>query len=97
MRRRIKNRDVKLALTMAKRAVDFSEAKNPQYVDTYAHALFDNGKTADAVEQQKKAIELADNEDMKTELKKSLENTRRRRKKRQRHPDETRPAFAPSP
>jgi thiol-disulfide isomerase/thioredoxin len=69
----IKNRDTKLALNLAKRAVDFSESKNPQYVDTYARALFDNGKTADAIEQQKKAIELADDDNLKAELKKSLE------------------------
>jgi len=69
----IKDRDVKLALNLSKRAVDFSGTKNPEYIDTYAHALFENGKAADAVEQQKKAIELAEDEDMKAELKKSLE------------------------
>lgn len=69
----VKNRDVKLALNLAKRAVDFSEAKEPQIVDTYARALFDNGQTADAITQQKKAIALADNDDLKAELSKSLE------------------------
>lgn len=69
----VKNRDTKLALNLAKRAVDFSSAKNPQYLDTYARALFDNGKTADAIEQQKKAIALADDDDLKAELKKALD------------------------
>jgi len=69
----VKSRDVKLALNLSKRAVDVSGMKNAQYVDTYAHALFENGIIAEAVEQQKKAIELADDEGMKAELKKSLE------------------------
>jgi thiol-disulfide isomerase/thioredoxin len=69
----IKHRDLKLALTLAKRANDLSEGKEAGIVDTYARALFDNGQVADAVTQQKKAVELADNADLKAELKKSLE------------------------
>lgn len=67
----VKTRDVKLALTLAKRAVDLSGAKEPSILDTYARALFDNGKTDDAIAQQKKAIELAD-DDIKDELKANL-------------------------
>jgi hypothetical protein len=69
----VKNRDVKLALNLAKRANDLSEGKEAAIVDTYAHALFDNGQVADAVTQQKKAVELAQDADLKAELKKSLE------------------------
>ena len=69
----VKNRDTKLALNLAQRAADLSANKDAQILDTYARALFDNGKTADAVAQQKKAIELADNDELKAELKKSLE------------------------
>ena len=69
----VKNRDLKLALALAKRAVDASEGKEGAILDTYARALFDNGKIADAIEQQKKAIELADDEDMKAELRKTLQ------------------------
>ena len=69
----VKTRDVKLALNLAKRANDLSEGKEAGIIDTYARALFDNGKTAEAITQQKKAIELADDSDMKAELKKSLE------------------------
>jgi Flp pilus assembly protein TadD len=41
-------------------------------MDTYARALFDNGQFTDAVTHQKKAIELAEDDEMKAELKKSL-------------------------
>ncbi len=69
----VKNRDTKLALNLAKRANDLSGGKEAGIIDTYARALFDNGQTAEAVTQQKKAIELAEGDEMKTELKKSLE------------------------
>ena len=69
----MKNRDTKLALNLAKRANDLSGGKEAGIIDTYARALFDNGQTAEAVTQQKKAIELAEGAEMKTELKKSLE------------------------
>ncbi len=64
---RMKSRDLKLALTLAKRAVDLSGAKEPSILDTYARALFDNGKTDEAIVQQKKAIQFA-TDDIKEEL-----------------------------
>jgi thiol-disulfide isomerase/thioredoxin len=70
---RIKKRDTKLALNFAKRAVDASAGKEANILDTYARALFDTGSTAEAITQQKKAIELAEDEDLKTELKETLE------------------------
>ena len=42
-------------------------------LDPYARTLFDNGRAPKAVAQQKKAIELADDEDMKADLQKTLE------------------------
>jgi hypothetical protein len=69
----IKHRDLKLALSLAKRANDLSAGKEAGIIDTYARALFDNGQVAEAVVQQTKAVELAENEEMKAELKKSLE------------------------
>ena len=55
----IKTRDTAFALQVAKAAVTASKEKNPAVLDTYARALFDSGKTSEAVAQQKKAIALA--------------------------------------
>ncbi len=69
----IKTRDLKLALQAAKAAMDASQGKDPSIIDTYARALFDNGQVKEAIEQQKKAIELAgDNKEMKEEMQKAL-------------------------
>jgi len=68
----VKHRDVKLALTLAKRAVDASEGKEAGIIDTYARALFDSGKVAEAIAEQQKAITLATDEDTKQELVTSL-------------------------
>ena len=69
---RIKNRDKKLALGLAKRAVDATESKNANVLDTYARALFETGDKDGAIAQQKKAIALAEDEDAKTEMKAAL-------------------------
>ncbi len=69
---RIKNRDTKLALDFSKRAVDATEGKEASMLDTYARALFDNGNKAEAIVQQKKAIEIAEDDDLKTELQETL-------------------------
>lgn len=69
----IKARDTQLALKLAKRAADVTESKEPGVLDTYARALFDNGQTTEAIAQQKKAIELAEDEDMKGEMQKTLD------------------------
>jgi len=65
---RIKNRDFALATQLAKAAVDVTDAKEAGILDTYARALFDSGKGADAVAWQKKAVAAAADEDMKNEL-----------------------------
>ena len=58
----IKQRDLTLATKLAKAAYDVSEGKEASIVDTYARALFDTGKVTEAIEHQKKAIELTDAE-----------------------------------
>ena len=68
----IKNRDLALATTLAKAAVEASEGKESAALDTYARALFDSGKTADAIAQQRKAIAAAEDEDMKKRLGETL-------------------------
>lgn len=64
----IKERDTKLALDFAKRAVDATEGKEAGILDTYARALFETGDVAEAVTQQKKAIELTEDDEEKAEL-----------------------------
>jgi peroxiredoxin len=69
----IKNRDLPFALKVATAAVDASGGKEAAVFDTYARALYDNGKKAEAVEAQKKAVGLAKEEQTKTDMKKTLE------------------------
>lgn len=69
---RIKTRDLALATKLAKAAVTATEAKEAGILDTYARALFDSGKVAEAVEWQKKAIAATADEDLKRELGETL-------------------------
>jgi thiol-disulfide isomerase/thioredoxin len=69
---RIKTRDVALATKLAQAALDATDAKEAGILDTYARALFDSGKVAEAVEWQKKAIAAAADEEMKKELGETL-------------------------
>ncbi len=68
----IKQRDTKLALDLARRAVDATESRNPSVLDTYARALFETGDRDGAITQQKKALELAEDEDEKAEMQAAL-------------------------
>lgn len=68
----IKKRDLDLAMKAAKAAMDACEGKDAAIVDTYARALFDTGKVKEAVEQQRKAVELCKDEEMLKELKETL-------------------------
>ncbi len=62
----------KESLDLAKVAYDLCGCEDPSVIDTYARALYDNGRFKDAVEYQKKAVTLADGQ-MKDELQASLE------------------------
>jgi len=70
--KRIKTRDLELATKLAKAGVDASDAKDAAVLDTYARALFDSGKTADAIEWQKKAIAASESDEGKAELTETL-------------------------
>ncbi|HNV00027.1 MAG: redoxin domain-containing protein [Verrucomicrobia bacterium] len=65
---KIKQRDLGLASKLAKAAYDASEGKDASVVDTYARALFETGKVSEAIEHEKKAIELCDDEEMKSDF-----------------------------
>ncbi len=69
----IKNRDLKLAMRAAQAAYDACDGKEWMIIDTYARALFDNGKIAEAVKEQERALELCDMPQAKQEVKESLE------------------------
>lgn len=69
----VKKRDVALATRIAKAAYDACEGKDASVVDTYARALFDSGQVDDAIREQKKAIELCQDNDMRKELEANLQ------------------------
>jgi thiol-disulfide isomerase/thioredoxin len=69
----VKDRDLQLAETIATRANQASENKNPAFLDTLARALFMQGKKDKAVELQEKAVTLA-SEDQRTALRKTLDS-----------------------
>lgn len=68
--------DAKLALEIAQRAATVSEHKDPMILDTLARAYYDTGDAAKAISTQEKAIELAEDEDLKSELRATLETYR---------------------
>lgn len=68
----IKNRDLPLAVKLAKAGVEASGGKEAAVLDTYARALFDSGKSAEAVVQLKKAIAVAEDEEIKQTLGETL-------------------------
>ena len=68
----IKQRDLPLATKLARAALDASDGKEAGILDTYARALFDSGKVADAVEYQKKAVAACADDSMKSDLETSL-------------------------
>ncbi len=69
----VKQRDVALATRIAKAAYDACAGKDASVVDTYARALFDSGKVDDAIHEQKKAIELCQDDDLRKELEANLQ------------------------
>lgn len=68
----IKDRDLDLGMRVAKAAFDACEGKSAPIVDTYARAFFENGKIKEAIEWQKKAIALCDDDNLKPELEEAL-------------------------
>ena len=66
------NRDVDLALQASKKAVELTKNESPGVLDTYAMALFKNGKKVEAIEMVNKAIEKTKNPEAMAEFKKHL-------------------------
>lgn len=67
----IQNRDLALAERLAAKAVEISEGKSPDILDTMARVHFLKGDVAKAIEVQTRAIDLADGR-MKAHLEKTL-------------------------
>lgn len=70
---KVKERDLQLGLRVAQAAYDASQGQDAPILDTYARALFDNGKKAEAIKFQKKAVELCKDETMRQELQQTLD------------------------
>jgi len=66
-------RDLELALRAAQAAYDACEGKNAGVVDTYARVLFDLGRWKEAAEFQRRAVELAEGDELQDTLKSHLE------------------------
>jgi peroxiredoxin len=69
---RLQTRDLNLAMRAAKMAYESTGETNSAFADTYAHALFDAGKTRQAIELQKRAIELCTDQLYRPFLEKTL-------------------------
>jgi thiol-disulfide isomerase/thioredoxin len=70
---KIKERDLDLIEKIARRANDAAQGKDPSILDTLARVLFMNGKKAQAIEVQEKAVKLAEGA-AKAELQKTLDS-----------------------
>jgi thiol-disulfide isomerase/thioredoxin len=69
---RVKHRDLDLALRAAKQAYDSTEGKDPSITDTYARALFDQGRVEEAIRYQKAAIAGCTDPQMRSQLERTL-------------------------
>lgn len=70
---RVTDRDLPLALRAIEKANEQTGGKRHEILDTLARALFENGKRKEAVEQQKKAIELCQDPRLKADFQRRLE------------------------
>jgi thiol-disulfide isomerase/thioredoxin len=68
----IEERDLALALRAAKEAYDLSEGKILPAADIYAWALFENGRVTEAIEMEKSALELCEDDDERAEVRETL-------------------------
>jgi len=68
----VQDRDLDLAMSAAKKAYDGTDQKDASIADTYARALFDTGKVAEAVKIQKKALKDCDDDELRSGLEEAL-------------------------
>jgi thiol-disulfide isomerase/thioredoxin len=70
-------RDLELAMWAARRANELTSGSDPMIIDTYARAFWATGQKQQAIEHQKKAVELAKDERMKADLERTLKEYER--------------------
>jgi len=68
----IKTRNPALALKLAQSAFDQTKGEDADVIDTYARALFANGRVAEAVKQQERAIALTRDRAQQSDMQASL-------------------------
>lgn len=82
--RNIKHRDRGLALAAAERALQLSGGKDATVLDTYARALWENGRRAEAIDHQRKAVQLCTVEAKRIDMEANLNRYVRLSKQAQR-------------
>jgi thiol-disulfide isomerase/thioredoxin len=69
----IPNRNLEFAMMAAEKALKLSDEKNSDILDTYARGLQVTGKLSEAIRYQKLSIKVAESEEIREQLKKTLE------------------------
>jgi TPR repeat protein len=69
----VENRDLELALRLAKKGCETSNWKNAMVLDTYARALFDSGIVKEAIQRERQAVKLATSPTDKLEMQTALD------------------------
>ena len=69
---RLKTRDLKLANRASKAACDATDWSRASFLDTHAHALFAQGKSAEAIRVEKRALTNCTNSVLRSQLEQSL-------------------------
>lgn len=75
--RQVKTRDLELALKAAQAAYEEDGGKDASILDTYARALFETGKKAEAIQYQTEAIAICKDKALKPELEARLNRYKR--------------------
>ena len=76
----VKNRDLDFAMAAAKAANEASGGNNPAVLDTLARAYYEMGNYDKAIKYQKKAVEFAGDNPMGDDIRKTLEEYKKKAK-----------------
>ncbi|MDP6890380.1 MAG: hypothetical protein QF471_03545, partial [Phycisphaerales bacterium] len=71
---KVTKRDLSFALKAATRADELTKHEDASIVDTLARVYWEQGNKAKAVELQRKAVDLAEDDRLKNNLKETLAN-----------------------
>jgi len=66
-------RDLDFAMKLAMRAVELTESKNADYLDTYATILFHKGQRDKAIEVERQALGLVEDDGLKSHIEEQIE------------------------